>query len=70
MKKRAFVTLSFEAIEKMLHLRDCYSLISVRVEPIDETVDFIISGDSLPDKEKRCEIVRVPLAHVLDWELQ
>ena len=70
MRNRGSVLLSFEAVGKMLHLRDGLTVINAMVNPGDETVEFFVAGEGLPALQRRETIVRFRLAELSDWELQ
>lgn len=69
MKRRAALSLSFEALQNLLHLRGDLKLIGIRVDRTEESVDFIIEGESLPETPRKHPIIRKPLRELIDWEL-
>jgi len=69
MKRRAALCLSFEALRKLLHLRDDLEIIGFRVNLLEETVDFILVGESLSEQPRKSPMIRKPLRELIDWEL-
>lgn len=70
MRKRAAVAFSFEAMGKLLHLRDGLSVIAAKVDVSEETIEFFVTGEGLPSLGRREQVARVPLSELSDWELR
>ena len=68
-KRRASLCISFEALHSLLHLRGDLTLIGVRVNRMEESVDFILEGESLPETPRKTPVMRKPFRELIDWEL-
>jgi hypothetical protein len=68
MKRRAALSLSFEGLRSLLHLRGDLVIIGFRVNKLEECVDIILEGDSLPETPRRAPIIRKPFVELTDIE--
>ena len=66
---RASLCVSFKALESLLHLREGIEVIGIKVNPTEQSVDFIFAGESLPQAQRKCPIVRKPFRELIDREL-
>lgn len=62
--------LSYDAMGKLLHLRDGLSIVGVKADPATETVEFLIAGAFMPAKLKGAPTVRLPFNEFIDSELE
>lgn len=69
MRRRTAVVLSFQAMAKLLHLRDGLSVTNVAVNPAEDTVEFFVDGDTLAPVGRRETIPRTRLLDLCDWEM-